>query len=85
MRTIGGVTCSDVGCDKSGGGSRRCAGGLLVVGSCPGNATADRVSRRTDAGACSERDDTEVQCDGSDERPGWRVHYSAGAAMTVWC
>ena len=74
VRAVGGATCNGVGRDRSGGGSRRCAGGLLVVGSCPGSATecasaaADRVSRRTGAGACGERDDTKVQCDGSDGR-----------------
>jgi len=63
-----------VGRDRSGGDLRRCVGGLLVVGSIPGSAAesacavADRVSRRTDAGVCGERDDTEVQCDGSDGR-----------------
>ena len=55
-------------------GSQRCPGGFLVVGLCAASvakyasAAADCVSRQTGAGACSERDDTEVQCDGSDER-----------------
>jgi len=63
-----------VGRNKSGGGSRRCAGGLLGVGSCPGSVVecaskaTDRVSRRKGAGACGERDDTKVQCDDSDGR-----------------
>jgi len=63
-----------VGHDRSDGGSRRCAGGMLGVGSCSGSAAkcaskvADRVSRRTGAGACGERDGTKVQCDGSDAR-----------------
>jgi len=39
VHAVGGATCSGVGRDRSGGGSRRCAGGLLVVWSCPGNAT----------------------------------------------
>ena len=67
MRPVGNATCNGVGRDMSGCGSRRCAGGLLVVRSCPGSA-ADRVSRRTGAGAYGERDGTEVQCDGSDGR-----------------
>jgi len=50
VRAVGGVTCSGVGHDRSDGGSRRCAGGLLVVGSCPGS-VADRVSQQTGAGA----------------------------------
>ena len=41
---------------------------------------ADRVSWRTGAGACGERDSTEVQCDDSDGRR--RV---ARAAVTVRC
>jgi len=63
-----------VGHDRSGGGSQRCACGLLIVGSCASNATecasaaTDRVSRRTGAGACDERDGTEVQCDDNDGR-----------------
>jgi len=63
-----------VGRDRSGGNSRHCAGGLLAVGSCPGNAAecasavADRVSRRIGAGACGERDGMEVQCDDIDGR-----------------
>ena len=62
-----------MGRDRSGGGLRSCVGGLLAVGSCSGNATkcasvaADRVSR-TGAGACGERADTEMQCDGSYRR-----------------
>jgi len=66
VHAVGGATCSGVGRDRSGGGSRRCAGGLLVVGSCPGSAAecastaADWVSRRTGVGACGERDNTEV-------------------------
>jgi len=49
-----------VGRDRSGGDSRRCAGGLLAIGLCPGNsaecasAVADRVSWRTGASACGE-------------------------------
>jgi len=59
--------CIGVGRDRSGGVSQCCAGGLLVVGSCPGSAAecvtiaADRVSQETGAGACNERDGTEVQ------------------------
>jgi len=62
VRAVGGATCSGVGHNRSGGDSRRCAGGLLKVGSCPGNAAkcvskaTDCVSRRTGAGACGERD-----------------------------
>jgi len=47
-------------CNRCGGGSQRCVGGLLVVGSCPGSATecasaaADRVLQQTCAGACGE-------------------------------
>ena len=74
MCAVGDATCSVVGRDRSGGGSRRCASALLAVGLCPGsaaecaNVAADRVSQRTGAGACGERDGTEVQCDGSDRR-----------------
>jgi len=82
---VGGATCSGVGRDMSGDDSRRCAGGLLGVGSCPGSATecvskaADRVSRKIGAGACSERDSTEVQCDGSDGR------RRVARAFFYWC
>jgi len=68
-----------VGRDRSGGGWRCCACGLLVVGSCPGSAAANRVSQRTGAGACGERDDTKVQCDGSDER------RRVARALFCWC
>jgi len=83
--TVGGATCSGVGRDRSGGVSRRSADGLLVVGSCPGSAakcasaTTYHVLRRTGAGACGERDDTEVQCDGSHGRR--RVTL----AFFCWC
>jgi len=66
VRAVDGATNSGVDRDRSGSGSRRCAGGLLAVGSCPGNAAADRVSWRTSAGACGERDGTEMQCDDND-------------------
>jgi len=79
VRVVGGATCSSVGRDRSGGGSRRCAGGLLGVGLCPGSASADRVSRRIDAGACGEQDDTEVQCDDSDGR------RRVTRAFLCWC
>jgi len=42
VRTVGGATCSGVGRDRSGGSLRRCAGGLLGVGSCPGSAPVRR-------------------------------------------
>jgi len=51
VRTVGGATCNGVGRDRSDGGSRRCASGLLVVGLCLGSAkewasvAADHVSR----------------------------------------
>ena len=62
-----------------------CAGGLLGVGSCLGSAAecaskaANRVSRRTGAGACGERDGTEVQYDGSDGR------RRVACAFFCWC
>jgi len=74
-----------VGRDRSGGGSRRCAGGLLIVGSCPESAAecaskaADRVLRRTNAGAYGEQDGTKVQCDGSDGR------CRVARAFLCWC
>jgi len=77
--------CNGVGRNKSGGSSRRCAGGLLTVGSCQGSAvecasaTTDRVLRRTGANACGERDDTEVQCDSSDGR------RRVARAFFYWC
>jgi len=77
--------CSCVGRDRSGGSSRRCAGGLLVVGSCPGsaakcaNAMTNSVSRGTGASACSERDRTEVECDGSNRR------RRVARAFFCWC
>ena len=58
---------------------------MLGVGSCPDSAAecaskaADRVSRRTVAGACGERDDTEVQCDDSDGR------RRMASAFFCWC
>ena len=67
-----------MGRDRSGGGSQRCAGGLLGVGLCPGSA-ANRVSRRTGASAYSERDRTKVQCDGSDGR------RRVTRAFFYWC
>ena len=85
VHAVGGATCSGVGRDRSGGGSRRCAGGLPAVGSCPGNvakcvgATTDRVLQRTGTGARGERDDTEVQCDGSDRR------RKVARAFFYWC
>ena len=38
MRAVGGATSNGMGRDRSGGGSRRFASDLLVVGSCPGSA-----------------------------------------------
>jgi len=66
MCAVDGATCSGVGRNRSGGGLRRCASGLLAVESCAGNAVEcttavpDRVSQRTGVGVCSERDNTEV-------------------------
>ena len=72
MRAVGGATCSGVGRDRCGGGSRRCASGLLGVGLCPGSA-------KECASACGELDDMKVQCDGSDRRR--RVAH----AFFCWC
>jgi len=43
------------------------------------SAMADRVSRQTGAGVCGERDNMEVQCDGSDGR------RSVVRVFLCWC
>ena len=72
-------------CDLQWSGLRCCAGGFLAVRSCPNSAAecasavTDRVSRRTGADACGERDGTEVQCDDSDGR------RRVARAFFCWC
>jgi len=87
----GGATCSGVDRDRSGGGLRRCAGGLLAVGSCPGSeaecasAVVDRVhEEQVHVLAVSE---TAQRCNAMavTEDTGWRVHFFVGAAVIVRC